>query len=160
MANLSLGESTMRMLALVALLFVCGTAPTFASEHGTRDEAVAMVTRVQEMFKKDGAEATFKAVTGKDKAFSDRDLYPFIYTLDGTKCVAHGANSAMVGKNLIDLKDQDGKFLIRELSETARSPGHGWVDYKWPNPVTKMIEPKSSYVERMGDYFVGVGVYR
>ena len=150
----------MRVLALVALLLACGIAPTVASEHGTRDEAVAMVHRVQDMFKKDGAEATFKTVTEKDKSFNDRDLYPFIYTLDGTNCVAHGANPAMVGKNLIDLKDQDGKFLIRELSATAQNPGHGWVDYKWPNPVTKLIESKSSYVERMGDYFVGVGVYR
>ena len=122
----------MRVLALVALLLACGIAPTVASEHGTRDEAVAMVHRVQDMFKKDGAEATFKTVTEKDKSFNDRDLYPFIYTLDGTNCVAHGANPAMVGKNLIDLKDQDGKFLIRELSATAQNPGHGWVDYKSP----------------------------
>jgi signal transduction histidine kinase len=114
----------------------------------------------QAKFSKEGAEATFKAVTEKDAAFHDRDLYPFIYTLDGTKCVAHGANPALVGKNLIDLKDQDGKFLIRELSETATDKVEGWVDYKWPNPVSKMIEAKSSYVERMGDYFVGVGVYR
>jgi cytochrome c len=149
-----------RMLVLVGLLFAFGSIPASAFEHGTRDEAVAMVKRVQNKFKKDGAEATFKAVTEKDKEFNDGDLYPFIYTLDGTKCVAHGANAALVGKNLIDLKDQDGKFLIRELAETAKNSSHGWVDYKWPNPVTKMIDPKSSYVERMGDYFVGVGVYQ
>ncbi len=147
----------LRTLALFTLLLACGSAPAVAAEHGTRDEAVAMVKRVEVKFKNDGAAATFKAVT--DKAFNDRDLYPFIYTLDGTNCVAHGANPALVGKNLIDLKDQDGKFLIRELAETAKN-GHGWVDYKWPNPLTKLIEAKSSYVERMGDYFVGVGVYR
>jgi cytochrome c len=149
-----------RMLVLVALLLAFASAPAVAFERGTRDEAVAMVKRIQDRFKKDGPEETFKAVTGKDTAFNDRDLYPFIYTLDGTRCVAHGANAALVGKNLIDLKDQDGKFLIRELAETAKHTGHGWVDYKWPNPVTKMIESKSSYVERMGDYFVGVGVYQ
>ena len=74
--------------------------------------------------------------------------------------MAHGANAALVGKNLIDLKDPDGKFLIRELAAVAKGPGSGWVDYKWPNPITKLIDNKSSYVERMGDYFVGVGVYR
>jgi cytochrome c len=149
-----------RILIFAALAFVVASVPAAAFEHGTRDEAVAMVKRVQDKFKKDGSEATFRAVTEKNPAFNDRDLYPFIYTLDGTKCVAHGANSALVDKNLIDLKDQDGKFLIRELSATAQNPGYGWVDYKWPNPVTKMIESKSSYVERMGDYFVGVGIYR
>jgi cytochrome c len=149
-----------RMLVLVGLLFAFGGFSASAFEHGTRDEAVAMVKRVQEKFKKDGADATFKAVTEKAEEFNERDLYPFVYTLDGTKCVAHGANSALVGKNLIDLRDQDGKYLIRELAETAKSAGHGWVDYKWPNPITRMIDPKSSYVERMGDYFVGVGVYQ
>jgi signal transduction histidine kinase len=151
------GEFMLRNLALAAILLVCTSALANAAEFGTREEAIAMVKQVQEKFKKDGPEATFKAVT--EKSFNNRDLYPFIYTLDGTKCVAHGANSALVGKNLIDLKDQDGKYLIRELSETAKK-GPGWVDYKWPNPITKMIEAKSSYVERMGDYFVGVGVYR
>lgn len=150
----------LRICALLAMLLAGGVAAVAAEpepEHGTRDQAVAMVKRVEAMFHKDGADATFKAVTAR--TFNDRDLYPFIYTLDGTDVVAHGANPAMVGKNLIDLKDQDGKFLIRELSQTAKN-GSGWVDYKWPNPISKLIEAKSSYVERMGDYFVGVGVYR
>src|SRR5215472_439623 len=46
-----------------------------ASEFGTKDEAVAMVKRAQVMFKKDGAEATFKAVDDpSNKEFHDRDL--------------------------------------------------------------------------------------
>jgi cytochrome c len=145
------------LTALLAGAAVAGVTVAAEPEHGTRDQAVAMVKQVETMFQKDGADATFKAVTAR--TFNDRDLYPFVYSLDGTDCVAHGANSAMVGKNLIGLKDQDGKFLIRELSETAKKGG-GWVDYKWPNPITKLIEAKSSYVERMGDFFVGVGVYR
>jgi cytochrome c len=150
----------LRICALLAMLVAAGAvAAATAAEpaHGSRDQAVAMVKHVETMFEKDGADATFKAVTAR--TFNDRDLYPFVYTLDGTDCVAHGANSAMVGKNLIGLKDQDGKFLIRELVETARKGG-GWVDYKWPNPITQLIEAKSSYIERMGDFIVGVGVYR
>ena len=61
---------------------------------------------------------------------------------------------------MIDLKDQDGKYLIRELVAIAKGPGSGWVDYKWPNPLTNKIEDKTSYVEKMGDYLVGVGVTR
>jgi cytochrome c len=75
-------------------------------------------------------------------------------------CVAHGARPALIGKNLFDLKDQDGKYLIREMIDVAKGPGSGWVDYKWPNPLSNKIEDKTSYVEKMGDYFVGVGVYR
>ena len=56
----------------------------------------------------------------------------------------------------LGLKDQDGKYLVQALADIANGPGSGWVDYKWPNPVNNKIEDKSSYVEKMGDYFVGV----
>ncbi|HEX3939385.1 MAG TPA: cache domain-containing protein [Xanthobacteraceae bacterium] len=146
------------MIAAVALLTFAASAS--ASQNGTKEEAVAMVKRVETMFAKDGADATFKAVSDKSAAeFHDRDLYPFVYDMKGD-CVAHGARPALIGKNLIDLKDQDGKYLIREMITIAEGPGSGWVDYKWPNPLTNKIEDKTSYVEKMGDYFVGVGVYK
>jgi cytochrome c len=131
-----------------------------AGDYGTKEEAVAMVKRVEDMFATAGADSTFKAVSDKSVAsFHDRDLYPFIYDLSG-RCVAHGARPALIGKNLLELKDQDGKYLIREMIDIARGPGSGWVNYKWPNPINNRIEDKVSYVEKMGDYFVGVGVYR
>jgi signal transduction histidine kinase len=151
----------MRILAfLVFAALFTNASPAPAAEFGSKDEAVAMVKRVQAEFKKAGPEATFKEVSDKSvKDFHDRDLYPFIYDMSGL-CVAHGARPALIGKNLIDLKDQDGKFLIREMVSMAKGPGSGWIDYKWPNPLTNKIEDKSSYVEKMGDYFVGVGIYK
>lgn len=150
----------LRLTLVVALLFAI-SAPSIcvAAEVGSKDEAVAMVKRVQDRFKKDGPEATFAAVTNNDPAFLDRDLYPFIYKLDGVN-VAHGARPTLVGKNLINIKDPEGVLLIRDMIEIANTKGAGWIDYKWPNPTTNAIESKSSYVEKMGDYVVGVGVYR
>jgi len=148
------------LAAIASIAFLVLACSASADEHGTKDEAVAMVNRVEAMFKKDGAEATFKAVSDKSVAeFHDRDLYPFIYDMTGT-CVAHGARPALIGKNLIELKDQDGKYLIREIIDTANGSGTGWIDYKWPNPLNNKIEDKSSYVAKMGDYVVGVGIYR
>lgn len=154
----------LRYLLVLAVASLVGALPATAAEFGTKDEAVAMVKRVQTQFKKDGAEATFKAVSDKStKTYHDRDLYPFIYHMEGPQKgvnVAHGARPVLIGKNLIDLKDQDGKYLIREMLDLANGPGRGWVDYKWPNPITNKIEDKSSYIEKMGAYFVGVGVHR
>jgi hypothetical protein len=155
-------EQTMRRVSLFLLVSLLALVPPVgAAEFGTKAEAVAMVKRAQEMYKTAGPEATFKAVTDKSVAtFHDRDLYPFIYDMAGVN-VAHGAKPALVGKNLIGLKDQGGKLLVQELRDVARDKGSGWVDYKWPNPITNKIEEKSSYVEKMGDnYWVGVGVYR
>ena len=49
-------------LVLGASLAATSMLRVQAAEFGTRDEAVAMVQRVQEKFKKDGPEATFRAI--------------------------------------------------------------------------------------------------
>jgi len=145
------------LFVLLLSLSVWGAS---AAEFGTREEAVAMVKRVQAKFKAEGADATFKSVSDRtDPDFHDRDLYPFVYDMAGVN-VAHGARPALIGKNLITLKDQDGKYLIRDMRDLVAAKGSGWYDYKWPNPITNKIEDKTSYIERMGDYWVGVGVYR
>ena len=149
-----------RYLIALSIATLTMFAPVIAAEFGTKEEAIAMVKRIQEQFKKDGPEITFKAASDKSvKEYHDRDLYPFIYDMKGVN-VAHGARPALIGKKLIDLKDQDGKYLIREMLKIAEGPGNGWVDYKWPNPITNKIEDKSSYIEKMGNYFVGVGIYK
>ena len=151
----------LRYLASLTIVLMTALAlPAAAADYGTRQEAVAMVERVQAKFKADGPDATFKAVSDQSvKDFHDRDLYPFIHDMNGVN-LAHGARPALIGKNLIDLKDQDGKYLIREMVAIAKASGKGWIDYKWPNPLNNKIEDKSSYIEAMGNYFVGVGIYR
>ncbi len=146
-----------RALISIALLAVgLSTGPGHAADVGSREEAIAMVRRVQDKFKKDGPDATFRAITQKE--FNDRDLYPFVFDLNGLN-VGTGGNSVLVGKNLISLRDQDGKYQIQEMIAVAKGAGAGWVGYRWPHPVTRKLEDKSSYVERMGEYMVGVGVY-
>jgi cytochrome c len=151
-----------RTCACLVSLVICElTASTAgAADFGTRDEAVAMVKRVQEKFKRDGAEATFAAITAKAREFHDRDLYPYILNFD---CVvqAHGTRKGLVGKSLYEFRDQDGTFVARDTVEVARTLGHGWTDFRWTNPQTGQVEAKSTYVERLGDHYaVGVGIYK
>jgi TRAP-type uncharacterized transport system substrate-binding protein len=154
-----LAASILSAVTLGATLVGVAVPPLRAAEFGTREEAMAMVQRVEEKFKREGAEATFRAINSKALGFVDRDLFPFVHKLDGTLCVANGVTPAVRGRNLHDLKDQDGKFLVQEFVKIANNPpGHGWSDYRWLNPVTGTIEDKSAFIERMGDYLVGVGV--
>jgi hypothetical protein len=135
-------------------------SPAPAVQMSSEEQAVAMVHRVQDSFKREGLAATVAAVNEKTTAaFHERDLYAFIYNMQGV-CLANGARPALVGKNLISLKDQDGKYLIHEMIAIAAGPGSGWVSYKWPSPVSNKIEDRSAFIEKMGDYFVGVGMDR
>jgi cytochrome c len=147
-------------LASVAIGFSLLSTPAWSADKGSADEAVAMVKKAAAMIKAEGKEKAFAAFADPaNKDFHDRDLYVFVYDLNGVN-LAHGNNPKMVGKNLLELKDQEGKPLIRQMVDVAKTKGKGWVDYKWPNPVTKAIEAKSSYVEKVDDMLVGSGIYK
>jgi len=60
----------------------------------------------------------------------------------------------------INLKDVDGKEFMKERVELMKNQKSAWQDYKFMNPVTKQIEPKSIYLERVGDLIVGCGIYK
>lgn len=74
--------------------------------------------------------------------------------------LAHGANEKMIGKNLIDLRDVDGKEFVKERVEMARSKGTFWQDYKFTNPTTNKIELKSMNCEKLDNAAVCVGTYK
>jgi len=149
-------------IALLLLTMALTSAPAAASGDttGRRDAAFAMVKRMQQEFGRGGLVAAVNAANDPtNKDFHDGDLYVFIYSKDGV-CLANGARPSLVGKNLISIKDQDGKYLIQEMISIAYGPGQGWLEYKWPSPLTNRIADRGAYIEKMGEYFVGVGYDR
>jgi TRAP-type uncharacterized transport system substrate-binding protein len=148
-------------IALISMLIMPLACPASATEYGTRGEALAMTQRAQAKFRKDGLEATYRAINGGSKEFNDRDLYVFSIGFTGIE-YANGQVPTLVGKNVLDIKDQDGKFVVQDMIALVKQAGHGWINYRWLNPVTKTIEDKSAYVERVGitDSLVGVGIYK
>lgn len=137
-------------------LMMSGTA---YADQGTAPEAEAMVKKAVAFIKANGTEKAYEEFT-HGKSFKDRDLYIIVYDLNG-KNLAQGANPKLVGKDLIGLKDPDGKPLIQMFVDFAKSKGKGWVEgYKFLNPVTQKIEGKAMYLERVGDTLVGCGIYK
>lgn len=133
----------------------------YAQSKATAAEATAMVKKGVAAIKGAGAGADkiYKEVNSKDPKWVDRDLYLVVYGLDGT-VRAHGANTKLVGENLIDMLDIDGKPYVKERVDMAKSKGNFWQDYKFTNPTTKKIEPKSMYCERQDDMAICAGIYK
>lgn len=145
-------------LSAALLTVSLGQAPA-GGEWATKDEAQAMVKKAVAFVKAEGADKAYAAFTKKSPEFIDRDLYIVVYGLDG-KVLAHGANEKLVGKEMIDAQDVDGKYFVKERVELAKGSATFWQDYKFVNPVTKKIEPKQMYCERLGDTAVCGGVYK
>jgi signal transduction histidine kinase len=156
-------EKAMRRMVMsmvvVLSLFGAAGAGMAAEKRGTAAEAEAMVKKAVAYMKSNGTAAAFAEISNPKGRFTDRDLYVFVYDMNG-KCVAHGQNAKMIGKELGEMKDADGKLFVKERIEIAKAKGKGWQDYKFTDPLTKKIERKSAYVERYEDLIVGSGIYR
>jgi len=144
-------------LTLASCLF--GTHTVAKEGNASAAEATTMVKKGVAFIKANGKEKGFAEISAKGGQFTDRDLYLVVYGLDGM-VHAHGANEKMIGKNLIELKDVDGKPFVKERVELAQSKGTFWQDYKFTNPVTKKIEPKRMYCEKLNDAVVCGGIYK
>jgi cytochrome c len=154
------------LLSALFALFAAAQAaslPTIAQakdgSNVTADEASAMVKKGVAFIKASGKDKAYAEINNKAGQFTDRDLYLVVYGLDGV-VRAHGANEKMIGKNLLELKDVDGKPFVKERVELAHSKGNFWQDYKFTNPVSKKIESKRAYCERLEDTAVCGGIYK
>lgn len=146
------------LVAAIAVVVGVGV-PAWSAEFATKDEAVAMVKKAVATIGQQGAEKSYAAFNAKDGGFVDRDLYVVVYGLDG-KVLSHGANAKLIGKDLIDAQDVDGKYYVKERTELARKQAEFWQDYKFVNPVSKKIEPKQMYCQRLAETAVCAGVYK
>lgn len=146
-------------LILFAFLSLALQGFTHAAENSSSDQAKAMVKKVIAYYKANGKDKTFEAVNDTAGPFNERDLYVVAYDLTGT-VVAHGANKKLIGKNIIDLKDSDGVMIMKEQLLAAKGKNAGWVNYKWPHPLTKEMTQKSMYNEIVDDVMFASGVYK
>jgi len=144
------------MIGIASLTF---TASVLAADQGTADEAFAMVKKGVAFTKANGKAKLLEEVVNNKGQFVDRDLYLSVWDLKA-KVLAHGANPKLVGKDIMELKDADGKYFMKEIVAKAASAGSGWVDYKWVNPVSKEIQAKSAYFEKVDDMIISSGYYK
>ena len=149
--------NALQFAAAAALL--AGVNVAAAAEFGTKDEAVALVKKAIVVIKDQGADKAYPEINNKSGPFIDRDLYVVVYGLDG-KVLAHGANGKLIGKDLLDAQDVDGKYFVKERVELARKQPTFWQDYKFANPVSKKVEPKQMYCERVTETAVCAGIYK
>ena len=144
--------------ALAATLVAAGTA-AIAADGASKDDAVAMVKKAVAFIKEQSPDKAYPEFTSKDAKFIDRDLYVVVYQLDG-KVLAHGSNPKFVGKDMSDAQDVDGKLYVKERVEMASKQPSFWQDYKFVNPVSKKVEPKQMYCEKLDNTAVCAGIYK
>lgn len=144
------------VVAVVLGFFLAGLGGNaFAA---SQDEAKAMVNKAVAYIKENGKEKAFAEISNPKGKFVKGDIYVFVFNYEGV-IQAHGGNQKLIGKSMIDLKDPDGKYFVKEFLMAGKK-GSGWTDYKFTNPVSKKIEAKTTYSVGAGDLIVSSGVYK
>lgn len=149
-----------RLLLTPPLIFALAASAAFAAYEPTEKDAIAMAERGAAFMKAHGKDEMIKRIAAKDPEFVQGSLYVDMRDINTGIVLAHPFNPTIVGKDLTDVPDPSGKKYRREIIELAAKKGKGWVDYMYKNPESGKIEPKTTYILRVGDVVLEAGIYK
>ena len=153
----------MKLTATAALtlgLSLGFASPAVLANEPTEKDAIAMAERGAEVVRTKGKDELAKRLMAKDPDFLQGSLYIDIRDIKTGIVLAHPYNPSIVGKDLTDVPDANGKKYRREIIELAAAKGKGWVDYQYKNPTSGKIEPKTTYILRVDDVVLEAGIYK
>jgi len=118
------------------------------------DERGGLLTREQAQKQAIGQIATLHYGLEMKDYFWINDMHP--------RMVIHPYRSDLNGQDVTDYTDPDGKYIFREIVETVKNNGSGFVDYKWQSlDNIDLIVPKLSFVKGFAPWgwVIGTGIY-
>jgi signal transduction histidine kinase len=139
---------------------LCLAAAPALANGPTEKDAIAMVERGVALVKAKGKDEMIKKINAKDAEYVQGELYIDMRDLKTGIVLAHPYNPSIVGKDLTDVPDANGKKYRREIIELAAAKGKGWVDYQYKNPTSGKIEPKTTFIQRVDDVVLEAGIYK
>jgi methyl-accepting chemotaxis protein len=127
--------------------------------QGTADQARQMVFDAMMHIQSVGIDRAYADFHDQNGPFIKRDLYVFVFDRNGYY-QAYGSAPQRVGANLSDVAGLDAEKLLAEASQVCDEDQGGWVAYSIVNPLTGVVQAKSSYVVPLDeDCILGCGCY-
>jgi signal transduction histidine kinase len=148
------------MKQLMTLFLGLALSASAWANSPTKEDAIAMAERGAAVIKAKGIDELKKRLTNKDPDFLQGELYIDMRDVKTGIVLAHPVNPSIVGKDLVDVPDANGKKYRREIIEKAARDGKGWVDYMYRNPVSGKIEPKTTYILLVDGVVLEAGIYK
>jgi cytochrome c len=150
-----------RVLMGIALVTCMVFGVTFIAQASTLEEAKAFAEKGAAFWKANGKDKAIAEFNNASGQFVKGDLYIFAQDFNGVM-LANAGNPKLAGQNHLEVKDPTGKFFVKEMIALVKSKGSGWVEYSWTNPLTKKVQPKKTWIQRIEgtDIYVGCGIFQ
>ncbi len=168
------GGSMAPACCLAIFLFCGGVMPALAAAadkpsvylYEDTKQLIALVDDAAALVVTEGAQAFEKFATPGSRWFPDSSHYLFVYDTAGF-CRFHPVNKALAGKNILHLKDLNGKPVIQGIVNIGlqqERTAAGWLFYLWEEGTQFTPQWKSSYIRKAvapdGTVFIlGSGLY-
>ncbi len=149
-----------RSKGLFAVTLPCLLAHTQAPPS-TR--AVTLVEQALAFAKQNGISRLIEETNspnGKFHAARGDEPYIFIYDQQGLARACGYCAEQVPGQSRWNRQDPDGVMIMQKLLRVAKNQVKGWVDYKYPNPATNLLEQKTTYFEFHESMLIGCGIYK
>jgi cytochrome c len=151
-------RTTTRTLIAAAAVLLQSGARVAAQSHGTPSEARAMLDKAVQHYQSVGRAQALADFTKRQAPFFDRDLY--VVCIGPNRVIsAHGGFPQYVGTSADVLKDAAGKPLGQAILSAAGTDSVGTVRYQMLNLVSGRVQPKVSFVRKVGSDVCVVGAY-
>ncbi len=136
-----------KVMGLVSAFAACACLPSAMAadaDAATAEEAVNNV-RAAARFLHDKGSAGYAEFNNKDGKWVWKDSYVFVYDCRRNRMMAHPLRPDLVGQPIMQITDNSGKFIFRELCKVGSEPRGGWVEYAWQKPGAGKLSRKLSY---------------
>ena len=152
------GENILRVEPLRSFV-ILRDGLVFVSRHSVLHENVAeatqdYVSRAIALYQSDGLDATVAFYNSQQSL--EGHFYLFLIGADDNY-LAHPIFPHLIGTDVKDVVGSDGQELGKEIAQ-ATEDGI-WVEYLWPNPVTRVEEPKTTWAVRHDGLIFASGYY-
>lgn len=133
------------MLVLMALSAGLMTTTASAGEEGaTPDEAVTKVWGAAKFLQTKGVSG-ITSLNNPDGPWVWKDSYVFAFDCRLNRMVAHPMRPDLVGRPIMQITDNNGRFVFKELCQAATGKHGGWVEYVWTKPGAGKVTRKVTY---------------
>lgn len=153
----------MKRIVITLLAASVFSIPAMANDAEFAKESETVVAKVVKLLASN-PQAVIDDINTSDKKWftGGGEVYPIINSIDGMS-LANALNPKTVGKDVNAMIDMNGKEIVKERIQLAKSKGKFWYEYAWKDPVSKKVLPKKTYCERAGkggEYIVCAGYYK